>query len=71
MAELHADQAVTVLTRDGTGRIAATYVGREEDDATFDASTPSRDWHWVQYEEGESEGLTGLFPRSDIKPSEK
>ena len=60
---------MTVPDPDGTGRIAASYRGREEDDVKFDASTRSpRDWHSVQYEEGESEGLTGLFPRSDIVP---
>jgi hypothetical protein len=67
--QLQEGQAVTVPNPDGAGRVAATYVGREEDDAKFDASTQSpRDWHWVQYREGDGEGLTGLFARADIEP---
>jgi hypothetical protein len=69
MAKLREGQAVTVPDPDGSGRIAATYLAREEDDARWNASTQTpRDWHWVRYEEGDGEGLTDLYPRSAIVP---
>lgn len=70
MTELYEGQAVTVPNPDGDGRVAATYCGREEDDVKFDASWPTRDWHWVRYSEGEREGTTGLFARSDVVPDD-
>jgi hypothetical protein len=70
MTDFQAGQRVTVPREDGSGRITTTYVRREEEDARWDASTQTpRDWHWVQYEEGDGEGLTGLYPRSDISPA--
>lgn len=69
MSDFQPGQRVTVPSEEGSGRIEATYVGREEEDANWDASTQTpRDWHWIRYEEGQGEGLTGLFARSDIRP---
>jgi hypothetical protein len=67
-SELQPGQSVTVPDPDGSGRIAATYLGREEDDDKFDASLHSpRGWHYVRFEEGDHEGESGLFPHSDIR----
>jgi hypothetical protein len=62
MTDLHEGQSVTVPNPRGDGRVPATYLAREEDDARFDASRPTRDWHWVRYDNGPIEGTTGLVP---------
>lgn len=62
MSKLREGQAVTV----GAGGFAATYVGLEEDADDFDAAQPTRDCHWVQFDEGEDDGL---YPRSEIVPT--